>query len=146
MPLSFILIFSITDMKTVVKDELSRIDAIISEKLEQLSANSENQFSDMFKSLVDKIDQGRLLVNDTLTNSCEESKAITKLILTQQEQLDTQVQTIHDICLSFKSFRLLEADEKRDQCREMSKQITSLSELAQHAQVHKYFAALLKLC
>lgn len=129
----------------MLKDELSRIDSAMTEKLEQLSANSENHVLDMFKSLVDKIDQGRLHDDDTLIRSCEESKRITKLIITQQDQLDTRVQTIHDICSSFKSLRLLEADEKRDQCREMSKQITSLSELAQHAQVHIIFAALLKL-
>ena len=75
-------------------------------------------------------------INKFRTQSDQSSKTI----LTKQDDLDTRVKSIYDICSNFKSLRLQETEEKRDQYREMSKQITSLSELAQHAQVpSRYF-------
>lgn len=122
---------------------LLRIEPLMNERLETLSESFQKFISGILMSIKEKVQPFPELkesilhdINKFRTQSDQSSKTI----LTKQDDLDTRVKSIYDICSNFKSLRLQETEEKRDQYREMSKQITSLSELAQHAQVpSRYF-------
>lgn len=101
---------------------------------QKLAKSFETLVSSVSRPVIEKIEPLYSL-RDTVTKSYRDMEDISNTILRRHNDLDDRVQTLCDLCANFKSLRLNETEEKRDQYRDMLKQVTSLSELAQHTQV-----------
>lgn len=125
-----------------MKEKLEAIESTFEHKIESLA----NVFTTAFGTQSGKIAnvlEPLLLIKNSLIEEVKKSEIkseeASKIISEKQNDIESKLQSVFDICTNLKTQKIQEAEEKRDQLREMTKQVNSLSELAQHSQVWNFF-------
>lgn len=125
---------SITQLDESISSKLIQTEAKTVQKLEETLESLTTELSNVSQPVLEKLDSFSSLKEGIANSQASAEEALDK-ISNKYDNLDNKVTALHDICSSLKSLKLVEVEEKREQHREMSKQITSLTELSQHSQV-----------
>lgn len=117
-----------------MRNGFSIMQSTLNDRTASMTGTVEEYISSALKSLEEKVEP-LPNIKDMIKMSRSEVDKTTSEIIRRQDDLDNAVHSVHEICSGFNTFRLQDTEDKREKHREMSKQITALSELAQHAQV-----------
>jgi DNA repair exonuclease SbcCD ATPase subunit len=120
------------------KKKLEAIELALANQIQSLTVPFTTSLSQQFEKISDKLEPV-FLIKDSLIKEMKKTdvkaEEVSRKLAEKQHEIESKLQFIHEICTNLKTQRIQEAEEKRDQLREMIKQVNSLSELAQHTQV-----------
>lgn len=121
-----------------MKEKLETMESTFVHKIQSLANVFTTAFGTQSETIVDVL-KPVLLIKNSLIEEVKKTEAkaeeTSKKITEKQNDIESKLQSVFDICTNLKTQKIQEVEEKRDQLREMTKQVNSLSELAQHSQV-----------
>ena len=122
----------------IFKKKLEALELALVNQIQSLTEPFKMSLSQQYEKISDKIELV-FLIKDSLMEEMQKtdvkSEEVSRKFAEKQHEIESKLRFVHDICTNLKTQRIQEAEEKRDQFREMTKQVNSLSELAQHTQV-----------
>lgn len=122
----------------IFKKKLEALELALVNQIQSLTEPFKTSLSQQYEKISDKIELV-FLIKDSLMEEMQKtdvkSEEVSRKFAEKQHEIESKLRFVHDICTNLKTQRIQEAEEKRDQFREMTKQVNSLSELAQHTQV-----------